>query len=349
MTRTMKLLVLAGAGAIAAGGVAWAVRHNANAEGRTSLAGPDAAEARELVAPGLVEADGDVVQLAFETTGRVTEVLVDEGARAHAGQALVRLDDRLARAQLAKAEASLRAAAARRDAAQRGSRADEIRAARADADAARAQAADRELQRRRAERLAASDAIAAAQADTERSQAEAARAQADAADARLALVRAGGREELRREAQADVDAAQAEVEAARTRLSQLELLAPRDGVILRRLIEPGEQVTNLPPTVVLTMADADHPRLRAEIDESDVGHVKVGMTGFATAEAWPERRFPGHVERLSGELGRKKVRNDDPRARIDTRVLEVIFVFDDARGVPLGLRMDLHLPDAVRD
>jgi hypothetical protein len=50
------------------------------------------------------------------------------------------------------------------------------------------------------------------------------------------------------------------------------------------------------------------------------------------------------VVRILGELGRKDVRDDDPRARIDTRVLEVLFQFDERVVLPVGLRMDLHLP-----
>ena len=49
--------------------------------------------------------------------------------------------------------------------------------------------------------------------------------------------------------------------------------------------------------------------------------------------------------RLTRELGRKTARDDDPRARVDTRVLEVIARFDGAPGIalPLGLRMQLHV------
>jgi hypothetical protein len=43
------------------------------------------------------------------------------------------------------------------------------------------------------------------------------------------------------------------------------------------------------------------------------------------------------------ELGRKAMPNDEPRARVDTRVLEVIFHFDTMPELPLGLRMELHV------
>ena len=66
--------------------------------------------------------------------------------------------------------------------------------------------------------------------------------------------------------------------------------------------------------------------------------------GFATAEAYGDKRFPGRVTQIVGELGRKTQRLDDPLARVDTRVLELVFTLDDAgTALPLGLRMDVAL------
>jgi hypothetical protein len=66
-----------------------------------------------LVAPGRVEPVHDAVKLAFEAQGRIAEILVDEGDAVHAGQALARLDDRLAKARVAAALAGLSQAKAR--------------------------------------------------------------------------------------------------------------------------------------------------------------------------------------------------------------------------------------------
>jgi hypothetical protein len=51
------------------------------------------------------------------------------------------------------------------------------------------------------------------------------------------------------------------------------------------------------------------------------------------------------ITQITRELGRKTVRDDDPRARVDTRVLEVIARFDGAptEPLPLGLRMYVHV------
>jgi len=343
---TKSKAILAAVGLAVAGGAYLKLR-----SGNEARADVGAPAVRTVVAPALVETRDDVVELAFELSGggRVSEVLVREGERVSAGQVLARLDGQLWQARVARAQAALAAASARRDMAYRGARKNEVRAAEAELVAARAAADDRELTRGRSERLYGEGAVSAAETDSVRASADGARAQASAAEARLSLLREGTRSELRREADAALAAARAELAEVRTLLAQTELRAPRAGVILRRYIEPGEFVSTTPPTVAITMADPAELTLRAEVDESDVGRVAVGQRGFASAEAYGDKKFPGHVVRLTGELGRKKVVVDDPRARIDTRVLEVMFELDEAAALPLGLRMDVHLdPGALR-
>lgn len=340
MSSRTKLLVSVTAAAAVAGGAFWASRGAASPAPSPDLSGP-----RTLVAPALVEARGDRVELAFEQSGRIVEILVAEGERVEAGQLLARLDDRIAKAQLARAEAALAAAEARRKLARRGPREDELRAAAADVEAARAAAWERGVDRDRAEALLAAnaDAIPLADVDAARGAARATDAQARAAEARLALLEKGTRAELIAEADAAVQVAAAEVLAARTLLSQTELRAPQAGVVLRRLHEPGEHVSTMPPTTVLVIADTSRLELRAEIDEADVARVAPGQRGWAIADAYGDRRFEGEVTLVVGELGRKQQRLDDPKAKVDTRVLEVLFTLDDGVQVPLGLRMDLHL------
>lgn len=328
--------------ATAIGGVAWS---RSNAPAAPAVVAP---AATVLVAPGIVEAEGDRVALGFEASGRIAALAVDEGDRVDAGQVLGRLDDRVARARVARAEAAVGVAKARRDAAMRGARADEIKAATADSDAAAAQAKERGIARDRAEALLAAnpDAIPMAEVDTARGLADASAAQARAAASRASLMRAGSRVEVIAEAKAAHDAALADLEEARAFLAQHELRAPRAGTVIRRLHEVGEHVTTMPPTTVLVVADTSKLELRVEVDEVDVARVQIGQTAWATALAYGDQKLQGRVTRVVGELGRKTQRLDDPRARIDTRVLEVVVALDEAPDVgalPLGLRMDVHL------
>ncbi|HSK01008.1 MAG TPA: efflux RND transporter periplasmic adaptor subunit, partial [Kofleriaceae bacterium] len=155
----------------------------------------------------------------------------------------------------------------------------------------------------------------------------------------------GTRAEQIDEAAAAVRLAEADLAAARVALDQTVLRAPHGGVILRRTAEVGALVTLVPPPPIVTLADLSQLEVRAEIDEADVAAIRVGMPAHATAGAFEGRRFPVRIARVTRELGRKTARDDDPRARVDTRVLEVIARFEGAPGepLPIGLRVDVHL------
>jgi len=304
-----------------------------------------AARPSALVAPGHVEPVHDPVKLAFEAPGRIAEILVDEGDAVRAGQVLARLDDRLAKARVAASEAGLAQARARHLLARRGPRPEDVAAARADADAAAAAAAHRSAEQARSEKLGKVGALATTVVDADDAAAHIATAQAAAATARYHSLAKGTRAEQIDEAAAAISLAQAELDAAKVMLDQTRLIAPTDGVILRRTAEVGALVTLNTPIPVLSMADLRQLEIRAEIDEADVAAVTLGKTAYVTADAYGDRRFPVVVTRLTRELGRKTVRDDDPRARVDTRVLEVIARFDGApaTALPLGLRMQLHV------
>ncbi|HEX4421694.1 MAG TPA: efflux RND transporter periplasmic adaptor subunit [Kofleriaceae bacterium] len=306
---------------------------------------PAAARASVLVAPGHVEPVHDSVKLAFEAQGRIAEILVDEGDQVRAGQVLARLDDRLARSRVAATEAGLAQAKARYLLARRGPRAEDLAAARAEADAAAASAQHRGAEQARSDQLGKVGALATTVVDADDAAARVATAEAAAATARYQSLARGTRVEQIEEAAAAIALAQAELDAAKVALDQTALVAPTDGVILRRTAEVGALVTLTTPIPVLTVADVKQLELRAEIDEADVAAIKLGRVAYATADAYGDRRFAVRLTRVTRELGRKTVRDDDPRAKVDTRVMEAIATFDAAPGVdlPLGLRMELHV------
>jgi HlyD family secretion protein len=298
-----------------------------------------------IVAPGRVEPFRDPVALAFETGGRIVAIDVDEGDSVKAGQIVAHLDDRLAKARVAGAQAALAEAHARYDLARRGPRHEDLDAAKAEALAASAEAEHRSAEQVRSEKLGAVGAIASASVDTDSAAARVSTATAAAASARYQSLARGTRVEQIAEAQAGVEAAAAELEAAKVALDQTLLKAPHDGIVLRRLAEVGTLVGTLTPLPVVTVADVTQLEIRAEIDEADVAAIKLGKAAYAMADAFGDKQFPIHITRITRELGRKTVRDDDPRARVDTRVLEVVGAFDTAPGatLPLGLRMYVHV------
>ncbi|MDQ3341470.1 MAG: efflux RND transporter periplasmic adaptor subunit [Myxococcota bacterium] len=326
---------------VAAGAYLWFGRATQPASAQPAMTARPAV----LVAPGRIEPERDAVKLAFESQGRIVEILVDEGDAVKANQIVARLDNRMLLARVAAAQAGLAQAKSRYTFARRGPRNEDLVAARAEADAAAAAASHRTAEQARSEQLGKVGAVADSIVDADGAAARVAAAQANAADARYRSLAKGTRPEQVEEASAAIQLAQAELDAAQVALDQTLLRAPSDGVILRRYAEVGSLVTLQTFTPIVSLADLKTQRIRAEIDEADVAAVVVGQPAYATADAYGERKFPVRITRISHELGRKTVRDDDPRARIDTRVLEVIAVFDGAPGVelPLGLRMSVHV------
>ena len=94
-----------------------------------ALVGTPRPAAGEITASGFIEAEE--VAIAAEVGGRIAEVLVAEGDTVEAGQVLIRLDDRIAQAQVALAQAGVEVAQAQLARARAGARPEEIRRARA--------------------------------------------------------------------------------------------------------------------------------------------------------------------------------------------------------------------------
>ena len=119
--RTCLLLALP----LATAGYLWFGRDTPSASAaQTTLTAPAV-----LVAPGRIEPVRDPVALAFEAGGRIVDISVDEGDAVTAGQIVARLDDRLAKARVAVATASVAAAHANHLLLRRGARREDLEAA----------------------------------------------------------------------------------------------------------------------------------------------------------------------------------------------------------------------------
>ncbi|QGZ37958.1 HlyD family secretion protein [Pseudoduganella flava] len=109
-------------------------------------------------------------------------------------------------------------------------------------------------------------------------------------------------------AEAAVHSAAANAAAARAalatdvkNLARAAIRAPFDGMILSRNVEPGNAVAaSLQAVTLFTLAEDLHRlRLLVNVDEADVGAVRVGQHATFTVSSWPERQYPAAIARLS--------------------------------------------------
>jgi HlyD family secretion protein len=284
------------------------------------------------------------VELPFNGSERIAAVLVQEGDRVKQGQLLARLETSRLAPQVAKAEADVAAQQQVVDRLHHGNRPEEIAQARANADAAAADAANARAQYGRLRSLSDSSSGRA----VSRQDMDAAKATLDTADARLAvnqkalvLELASARTEDVAQAEAQLHADQAQLALLQQQLKDADLLAPLNAVVRSRIVEPGEIAS--PQKSAFTLAITDPKWVRAYVGDPDLGSVHEGMGAAVTVDAFDGRRFPGWVGFISpvAEFTPKSVQTTELRSSL---VYEIrVFVQDPGDELRLGMPATVHL------
>jgi RND family efflux transporter MFP subunit len=256
--------------------------------------------------------------VSSKITGKVVDVLIEEGMQVREGDVVARLDDSLPRAVLRLAESRL--AAARRALSETRS---ELQLA--------------ELTLQRVRRLVRDEVAGQAELD----EAETAVA---TLQARLALQE----EEIR--------VAEAEVALRRTELDDTVIRAPFDGVVISKDAQPGEMVSPVSAgggftrTGICTVVDMASLEIEVEVNESYISRVEPDQRVEAVLDAYPDWPIPAHVITTSPAADRQKATvlvrigfdELDPRVLPDMGV-KVAFL-DAAPETAQPGRARLHVP-----
>lgn len=277
-----------------------------------------------IAAEGRIEGSGPSIDLSSAASGRVKRVLVDEQDRVTVGQLLLELDCAPLTAEITQYQADLLTARHTLVRVERGYRHEEQVEAQAHVEMHEARAARANADRQRASALWQDHIISKAEYEALRENASVATKELDSARARSALMTALPLPEDIGRASAQIDAAAARVQMAALRLEQCQVLAPISGVVLRRHVEPGEGVDASSGTPLITVADTSRYRVRIEVDEVDIGRIRLGQHVGLRAVAFGGATLAATISSISGQMGRKTVFSGDPREKYDRDVLEVI-------------------------
>ncbi len=301
-----------------------------------------------LASPGRVEGRAETISLGAAVDGVVKTVFVTEGQHVTEGTvlAVIGCDDLVAEIDQAKAEAeSFRQSRIR---ILRGHRDEERAAAAQNAAAAQSVLNQTGQHLERIDGLYQKDAetkdlFEQAKRDHEVAQANYKRSR-DEQD----LVEAEPLPEEKSKADADVAAAEKNVKVVREKLQKCAIRAPISGTVLKVMAKVGESYSTLLPRALFSFADDSIRRVRAEVDEWDIGKVKMGERTIVSADGFPNRQFNGRVVELAHVMGRKSVLSGDPAEKADRDVLEVVIELDQpAKELPVGLRISAQFLNAV--
>jgi HlyD family secretion protein len=246
------------------------------------------------------------VNVSPRESGRLAELLVDQGDEVVAGQLLARMDYGDLASGIRQAQARIQELQARLAEQQAGERPQVIAAAQARVDAARSQVdlAQRELERIQA--LVQAGVVARSELDQRSARLEQAQADLRAAQQELERLQLGSRPETLQQIQAQIAQAQAELAQRQSRLADTEVRAPFSGVVVQRFAEVGSFVA---PTTAASdataassssiLALAQGIEVRAEVPEAQIAQVRVGQPVEIRSLAYPDRLVQGRVKRIA--------------------------------------------------
>jgi len=323
-----------------------------------------------LVLHGNVDIRG--VDLGFRVSGRIAEVLKDEGDEVKSGELLARIDKEPyerdleqakavlaeARASLEQAKASLGQAKADADLKRAGYRKEEIEQARATVAQTRVTRENAERAYERQSTLVKSSGVSRQNFENAEAAYHEAEQKTKVAEANLEQLEAGFRKEEIAAAEAAVGAAdagvgaagaavvkaEAAVKTAEIKLADTELKSPSDGVVITRALEPGA-IVQAGPTV-LTLSLEKPVWVRAYVHEPQLGKFPPGTKVTLHGDGDPDRVYHGTVGFVSprAEFTPKSVETEELRTSLVYRLRVVVEDSDGSlrQGMPVTVELDAN-------
>jgi HlyD family secretion protein len=282
----------------------------------------------------------------LESADLIQEVALRKADAENAQAALEELLAGFRKEDVAQAEAAAQQAQSRLEEMLAGSRPQEIAAAQATVDRAKAETERAKADAARYEALVKKDEVSRQQYDAVRTTYETAVARQKEAEEEFKLVKEGPRKEQIEQARAamlqakehfrllhngsrkeDINQARARLALskaalaeAETRLSYTTVNSPLAGVVLSKNVEPGEYVS--PGTPIVTVADLDNTWVRAYVNETDLGRVRVGQRAEVTTDSYPHKVYDGRLAFIASqaEFTPKTVQTEKERVKLVYRV-----------------------------
>ena len=142
---------------------------------------------------------------------------------------------------------------------------------------------------------------------------------------------------------------EANLKSARHNLEEVTIEAAMDGIITRLNVEEGESAimgtTNIPGTVLMTIADLSAIETEVEVDETEVVHIDLGDLAKVTLDAFPDTSYAGRVT----EIGNSPILSTSATGQQGVDFKVVVTITDTIPNVRPGLSADTEITVAERE
>jgi HlyD family secretion protein len=258
------------------GGLAWRAKHRPAPPAKYVSKTVDTGDVVEKV-----QATGAVqpllqINVGAQVNGRVTRVPVDFNSVVKKGDVLAEIDPKIIGTQMYAQESTILQQKAA------------FEQAKSQMETAKAQMNLAKTTLDRTQRLFDDSLASKGDLDTARGQYDAAKATYEAALSSVVGAKAA------------IGAQQAQLDQITTNLGYTKIIAPVDGVVVTRSIDPGATVVSSfqAPVLFVIAQDLKKMRVMADVDEADVGRLKEGMPADAVVDAFPGETFHGIVQQV---------------------------------------------------
>jgi HlyD family secretion protein len=317
------LIIVALAGGLSFG--LWKLRHPAPAAELTLYGNVDIRE----------------VNLGFRVSGKIKEVLKEEGDAVKPGEIVARLDDEPYRDEVAQSTAQRSTAMAKLEEMLAGYRVEEIAQNRANVEEQKATMANAERLFIRQKELLKKSVSSQQEYDDASASFDAAKAKLLSLKASLALEEAGYRHEEIDQARGDFASAEAALATAKVNLADTEIKTPAAGMVITRALEPGTIVS--PGATVLTVSLAEPMWVRAYVTGPDLAQAITGAPALLYTDAEPGRPYEGRIGFVSprAEFTPKNVETPDLRTGLVYQIRVVVTNPDEhlRQGMPVTVKI----------
>jgi multidrug resistance efflux pump len=287
-----------------------------------------------IAAKGVVESEEEI-DIGSQVAGIIVEMSAREGDEVKKGQLLVVLDNHKIMARVKLAEAMLKEAVAHLKELEAGSRWEDIEVAQSRVKRAEIICEKAKDEYGRQKKLYQQNFAALADLDKAQERMDVTAEELNEARANFKKLVNGVRKEEIEQAKSIVEKGSSELAYYQALLEDYTIFSPLDGLVAERYRDVSETVDV--GTSLLKLINPRKLRIRAELEETDVGRVVKGQPVEVSTDAYHGRIYRGEIYKVFPVLKKYSLKSFDPSAAYDINAQDIYLALNDFSGLKTGM------------